>query len=84
VVLTGIEEAAGDIAIDAKFDAAAVTVSAAFDVFEFDCAVMVTVPDPEAVATPAALTLAIFESEELQTAEFVTSCEVPSERCAVA
>ncbi len=82
--MTGIEDAAADIAMDAKFDAAAVIVSAALDVLELDCAVMVTVPDPEAVATPAALTLAIFESEELQSAEFVTSCEVPSERCAVA
>jgi hypothetical protein len=83
-VLTGIEDAAADIVIDTRFEAAAVTVRAAFDVLEFDCAVMVTVPDAEAVATPAALTLAIFESEELQTAEFVTSCEVPSERCAIA
>jgi hypothetical protein len=45
---------------------------------------MVTVPDADAVATPAEFTLAIFESDELQTAELVTSCEVPSEKCAVA
>jgi hypothetical protein len=82
--LTGIEDAAADTVIDIRFEAAAVTVRAAFDVFEFDWAVMVTVPDAEAVATPAALTLAIFESEELQTAELVTFCEVPSERCAMA
>ena len=83
-MLTGIEDAAADMVIDTRFEAAAVIVSAAFEVFEFDCAVMVTVPDADAVATPAAFTLAIFESDELQTAELVTSCEVPSEKCAVA
>ena len=45
---------------------------------------MVTVPDPEPVAIPAALTLAMFESDELHVAELVMSCEVPSDRCAVA
>jgi hypothetical protein len=79
-----MENPAGAIEIETKLAAAAVTVKLPLDIIEPDCAVIVTVPGPEPVAIPAALTLAMFESEVLHVAELVISCEVPSERFAVA
>jgi hypothetical protein len=88
LVFTGIDDAAGEIAIETKFAAAAVTVKFALDCLVPELAlyvaVIATVPDADPVATPAAVTLAIFESEELHCAELVTSCELPSDNFAVA
>jgi hypothetical protein len=65
LVLTGIEEAAGEIAIETKLAAAAVIVNVAFELSDPDWALIVTVPEADPVATPPALTLAMFESDEL-------------------
>ena len=51
--------------MDTRLAAAAVIVRLALDSTEPEVALMVTVPDAEPVAIPPALTLAIFESEEL-------------------
>ena len=83
-MLTGIEDAVGEIVIELKFAAAAVTVSTAVAVNEPDCAVIVTDPAPEAVAIPAPLMLAILESDEPQLTELVTSLVLPSDMCALA
>ena len=83
-MLTGIEDAIGEIVIELKFAAAAVTVSVAVAVNEPDCAVIVTDPLPEAVAMPVPLMLAMLESDEPQLTELVTSLVVPSDRCALA
>lgn len=45
---------------------------------------MVTEPDEEPVAIPAAVMLAMLESEELHCTELVMSFVVPSDMCAVA
>lgn len=83
-----MDDAAGDIAIETRFAAAAVIVKFAVDCLVPELAlnvpVIVTVPDADPVAIPPALMLAMLESEELHCAEFVTSCELPSENFAVA
>jgi hypothetical protein len=84
LVLTGIEEAAGEITIEVKFAAAALTVNVAVELKEPDCAVIVTDPDPEPVAMPVLLMLAMLESDEPHCAEPVTSFVVPSDMCTVA
>jgi hypothetical protein len=84
LVLTGIEEAAGEITIEVKFAAAALTVSVAVELKEPDCAAMVTDPGADPVATPVLLMLAMLESDEPHCAELVTSFVVPSDMCAVA
>ena len=78
--MTPIEEAAGEITIALKFAAAALTVNVADDFIEPLCAVMVTDPEAEPVATPAALTLAMFESDDPHCTDPVMSLVVPSER----
>jgi hypothetical protein len=82
--LTGIEEAAGDITIELKFAAAAVTLSVALLWRVPDLAVMVTVPEAEPVAIPDASMLAMFESEEIHCTELVTSLVVLLDITAVA
>lgn len=79
-----MEEAAGEITIEVKFAAAAVTLSVAPPCKVPDLAVMVTVPEAEPVATPAALMLAIVESDDPHCAELVISLVVLSDRKAVA
>lgn len=83
-MLTGIEDAIGEIVIELKFAAAAVTVSVAVAVNEPDCAVIVTDPLPEPVAMPVPLMLAMLESDEPQLTELVTSLVVPSDMWALA
>ncbi len=82
--MIGIEDAAGEIAIDVKFAAALVTVKVAFDLIVPEVAVIVTVPEADAVARPLAATLAIVESDEFHVTEPVTSLELPSDIFAVA
>ena len=82
--MTGIEEAAGDITIELKFAAAAVTLSVALPWKVPDLAVMVTVPETEPVATPEASMLAMLESEEIHCTELVTSLLVLLDITAVA
>jgi hypothetical protein len=84
LVLTGIDEAAGEIVIEVKFAAAALTVSVAVALNEPDCAVIVTDPAPEPAAMPVLLMLAMLESDEPQFTELVMSLVVPSDMCAVA
>jgi hypothetical protein len=84
VVLTGTDEATGEMAMDERLTAAALTLRVAVDCSVPEIAVMVTVPDPEPTTMPGLLTLAMLESEEFHCAELVTSLVVPSERCAVA
>lgn len=74
-----MEGAAGEIAIDVRFPAAAFTVSVAVPFMVPDLAVMVADPDAEAVATPAAVMLATLVSEDPHCTELVTSLVVPSE-----
>ena len=83
-MLAGIESAAGDIAIEVKFVAAALTLRAAVAASVPDLAVIVTVPEAEPVARPPAAMLAMFESAELHCTELVTSFVLPSARWAVA
>jgi hypothetical protein len=84
LVLTGIEDAAGDIAIELRFAAAPLTVKAAFAVMLPDWAVMVTVPGANPVARPEGATLAMLESVELHCTVLLTSLVVPSDMWAVA
>jgi hypothetical protein len=63
-VLTAKEGAAGEITIDVRFPAAALTVSVALPLMVPDLAVIVADPDAEAVATPPAVMLATFVSED--------------------
>jgi len=79
-----MEEVAGEITIEIKFAAAAVTFSVALLWKVPDLAVMVTVPEAEPVATPAASMLAIVESEDPHCAELVIFLVVLSDRRAVA
>jgi hypothetical protein len=83
-VLTGIEGDAGEIEIELKFAAAALTVKVADDCMDPDCAVIETDPAAEPVATPAALMLAMLESEDPHCTDAVMSLEEPSERWPVA
>ncbi len=83
-VFTGSEDAAGAIAIEAKFTAALETLRLADPCTLLDTAVMVALPRLEPVARPAAVMLATVESEELHCAVLVTSFVVPSEKLAVA
>lgn len=80
LVLTGIEVAAGDIAIDFKLlvesDAATVNVTLLFAAP--DCAVIVVFPAAIATANPAALIVDTLEFEELQLTELVRSALLPS------
>jgi len=78
-VLTGTELASGDKVIDARLEAAAVTLRLLLDCSEPNLAVMVTVPDMAPVAMPEELMLATLESEDVHCAELVTSFELPSE-----
>lgn len=84
LVLTGIEGAAGEITMDVRFAAAALTVKVAVDCTEPDCAVMVTDPAAEPVAIPTAVMLAMLESDDPHVTELVMSLEVPSEKWPVA
>jgi hypothetical protein len=79
LVLTAMEGAAGEITIDVRFPAAALTVNVAVPLMVPDLAVIVADPDAEAVATPLALMLATFVSEDPHCTELVTSLVVPSE-----
>jgi len=79
-----MDEAAGEIVIEVKFAAAALTVSVAVELKEPDCADIVTDPAPEPVAMPVLLMLAMLESDEPQFTKFVMSFVVPSDMCAVA
>jgi hypothetical protein len=83
-VLTATEDAAGDIAIEARLLAAELTLSVAVACSVPDCAVMVTVPAADPDAVPPAAMLAMFESEELHCTELVISFVLPSESWAVA
>jgi hypothetical protein len=78
-VLTGTELASGDKVIDARLEAATVTLRLLLDCSVPDLAVMVTVPDVAPVAIPEELMLATLESEDVHCAELVTSFELPSE-----
>ena len=80
LVLTGIDEAAGDIVMDFKFTAAAVTESVADPRTVPDCALIVTVPAAEPLASPLAPIDAMLVSEELHVTELLMSLVVPSER----
>ena len=82
--MTAIEGAAGDIAIEARLLAAALTLSVAVACSVPDCAVIVTVPAAEPDAVPPAPMLAMFESEELHWTELVISFVLPFESWAVA
>ena len=73
VVLTGIEDAAGEIAIDCRLFAALVTLRVADPCMPPDCAVIVTLPAEVPEASPALLTEAILESDEPHCADAVTS-----------
>jgi hypothetical protein len=83
-VLTAREGAAGEITIDVRFPAAALTVSVAVPFRVPDWAVIVADPDAEAVATPLALMLATLVSDDPHCTELVTSLLLPSENCALA
>jgi hypothetical protein len=74
-----MEGAAGEIAIDVRFPAAALTVSVAVPFMVPDLAVMVADPDAAAVATPLELMLATLLSEDPHCTEPVTSFVLPSE-----
>jgi hypothetical protein len=78
-VLTAREGVAGEMTMDVRFPATALTVNVAFPFTAPDWAVMIADPDAEAVATPLALMLATFVSEEPHCTELVTSLVVPSE-----
>jgi hypothetical protein len=78
-VLTGTELASGDKVMDARLEAATVTLRLLLDCSVPDLAVMVTVPDVAPVAIPEELMLATLESEDVHCAELVTSFELPSE-----
>ncbi len=82
--MTAIEGAVGDIAIEARLLAAALTLSVAVACSVPDVAVIVTVPAVEPDAVPPAPMLAMFESEEFHCTELVISFVLPSERLAVA
>ena len=85
LVLMGIvAEPAGEMVIDFKFVAAAVTDSDANAYTLPLCAVMVAVPELTPLASPFGLTEAMLLSEELHVAELLTSDDVPSENFAVA
>ena len=80
VVLIGIEGLAGEMAIEVRLGLAPpVTVMAAELVKAPDLTVIVAAPLATPVTTPAVLTVAIFESEEVQVAEELRSLVVPSE-----
>jgi hypothetical protein len=64
LVLTAREGVAGEITIDVRFPAAAFTVNVALPLMVPDWAVIVADPEAEAVATPAAVMLATFVSED--------------------
>jgi len=70
--------------IETRLAEAALTLSVAEPCKLLYVAVIVTVPAAVPVAKPSASILTTFESEELHTAELVTSLVVLSERCAVA
>ena len=82
--MTAIEDAAGDIAIEARLAAAALTLSVAVACSDPEVAVIVTVPAAEPDAAPPAAMLAMFESEELHCTELVISFVLPFESWAVA
>jgi hypothetical protein len=65
LVLTAMEEATGEIAIEFKFAAALVTVRVAVPVTAPEVAMMVTAPEADPVALPLAVMLAMLESEVL-------------------
>lgn len=84
LVLTGIEEDAGETAIDFKFAAAAAMDSVA-DAWALPvCAVIVALPAATAFASPFALTEATLASEDVHLTVLLTSPVVPSEKFAVA
>jgi hypothetical protein len=83
-VLTGIEGEAGESEIEVRFAAAALIVKVADEFMDPDCAVIVTDPAVDPVATPAALMLAMLESDDPHCTVAVMSLEVPSERWPVA
>ena len=74
----------GDTCTDVTVATAGVIVRLALACSVPDFAVIVTVPEATAVATPEEVMLARFESDELHCAELVMSFELPSEYCAVA
>lgn len=78
-MLTGTELASGDKVMDARLEAATVTLRLLLDCSVPDLAVMVTVPDVAPVAIPEELMLATLESEDVHCAELVASFELPSE-----
>lgn len=80
----GIDGDAGETVMEVKFAAAALTVKVADDCMDPDCAVIVTDPAADPVATPLPLTLAIVESDDPHWTKAVMSLEVPSERWPVA
>ena len=84
LVLTGIDEAAGDMVMDCKLTAAAVTESVADACTVPDCAPIVTVPAADPLANPPPLIDATLVSDELHVTELLMSFVVPSERWAVA
>ena len=75
-----MDEATGDIVIDFRSTAAAVTASVADPCPVPDCALIVTVPAPAPLASPLPLIDATLASEELHTTELLMSFVVPSER----
>lgn len=79
-----MEDAIGVITMPVKFAAAAVTVKVAVDCIDPDWAMIVIDPDDPPVAIPAALMLAMVESDELHCTELVISFVVPSDMWAVA
>lgn len=78
-MFTAKEGVAGEITIDVRFPAAALTVKVALPLMVPDWAVIVADPEAEAVATPPALMLATFVSEDPHCTELVTFLVVPSE-----
>lgn len=80
LVLTGIDEAIGDIVMDFKFTAAAVTESVADPRTVPDCAPIVTVPAAAPLASPVALIDTMLASDVLHVTELLMSFVVPSER----
>lgn len=84
LVFTGMEGAAGEITIEVRFPAAALTVNVAVAFRVPDWAVIVAAPEAEEVAIPAALMLATFVSEDPHCTELVMSFDVPSESWALA
>lgn len=82
--MTGIEEDAGETAIDFRFAAAAAMDSVA-DAWAFPVlAVIVAVPAATPFASPFVLTEATLASDDVQVTVLLTSPDVPSEKFAVA